>query len=136
MTTADLIILTLTLTNIIYRPWYILPYLPLTLPLPNNPYLICDLSLYPLSSITSSPQVADSERLKRAHVRDYVAKRAKLDFSFIGDVPLEPTAGSYVFEPVKLSTKTNVPCYFTGTNHPYHLCILSSMHFIHAKDVF
>ena len=70
-----------------------------------------------MSSLVDSPlrQVANSERLKRAHVRDYAAKRAKLDFSFIGDVPQEPTAGSLVFEPVKLSAKTNVPCYFTGS---------------------
>ena len=88
------------------------PTIPnLTLPCFNPP----SFTLSSFISRLSPRQVADSERLKRAHVRDYVAKRAKLDFSFIGDVPQEPTAGSLVFEPVKLSAKTNVPCHFTGT---------------------
>ena len=88
------------------------PTIPnLTLPCLNPP----SFTLSSFISRSSPRQVADSERLKRAHVRDYVAKRAKLDFSFIGDVPQEPTAGNLVFEPVKLSAKTNVPCHFTGT---------------------
>ena len=57
---------------------------------------------------THTPQISDNEHLKKHRIEAYLKKRGKLDFSFVADIPEEPSSPMPVMEAVKVRESVTV----------------------------